>query len=243
MSHSSQRSYHFALNSDAAFGLHRVGREQEPVLVLDRVLSKPDELVEYAAREVSFQGEENIALYPGVRAPAPLDYVETLARAVSPLITTIFGIEGAALVRAECSFSIVTTPPQLLSPGQRVPHIDTSYPLQFALLHYLCDPRHGGTAFYRQRATGFELITPEREADFHAAQKAELALLEEERGEYITGPTAAYEQTAVFEAQFNRMLVYRSCAIHSGMIGQDGWSSADPRKGRLTANIFLSYRA
>ena len=237
------RPYDFRLNPGAQFSACQIGREQEPALIVDGVMRDPGQLVDYAAEEGVFEAGPNLGLYPGVRAAAPLDYVETLVRAADPMIRQAFGIGEAALAKAECSFSMVTTPPTALEPLQRIPHIDTTYPLQFALLHYLCTDDHGGTAFYRQRLTGFEVISAERQADYLSAREKEFAESEVEPEGYITSSTATYEQTHAFNARFDRLLIYRSCVLHSGIIGPGGWNSADPRTGRLTANIFLSYRA
>jgi hypothetical protein len=219
----------------------RIGQEREPVLTVARALNDPDALVEYAAREVAFEPVWGPSGgYPGIRAPAPLDYVGALVRALSPMIERAFGLAGVKLAKAECSFSIVTLPPGELAPLQRIPHVDTTDPLQFAILHYLCDERFGGTAFYRHRATGFETLTPERRAAYETARTAELGA-DTGRG-YIVGDTAHYAQTAAFAAAFDRVLVYRSRTFHSGLIAPDAPLSADPRKGRLTANIFVNYR-
>jgi hypothetical protein len=50
-----------------------------------------------------------------------------------------------------------------------------------------------------------------------------------------------YTETAHFAARFNRLLVYRSCSLHSGIIPSDTRLSADPRVGRLTVNLFLDF--
>ena len=142
---------------------------------------------------------------------------------------------------ASCNLSLVTLRPEQLNLAQRLPHVDTVDPLQIAFLHYLCEPRFGGTAFYRHRATGFETLTPERLATHKRALDTELAEAAPGAG-YITGDTALYEQTAAFEAAFDRMLIYRSRVFHSGQINPDAGLSPDPRVGRLTANIFLTYR-
>ena len=42
---------------------------------------------------------------------------------------------------------------------------------------------------------------------------------------------------------FNRLVVYRSHMLHSGRIPPGAELSDDPRRGRLTANIFVTYRA
>jgi len=239
---SAARTYDFALNTRLRVSLERIGQEREPVLIVEDVLRAPENLIDYAAGEVAFapawgpQGG-----YPGIRAPAPLNYVETLVRSLNPVMEKAFGLADVALSRAECNFSLVTLPPDALAPLQRIPHIDTTDPLQFAILHYLCPPGLGGTAFYRHLATGFEALTAERVPAYEAARERELAELGEGAA-YITGNTPHYTQTAAFEAGFNRLIVYRSRLLHSGQIRAPAALAADPRRGRLTANIFLNYR-
>jgi hypothetical protein len=233
--------YEFAFNPSFSASLHRVGLEQQPVLVLEGLLRNATTVIDYAAREVTFapaSGEHGG--YPGLRAPAPLNYVNALVRTVSPAIEKAFGLVDVRLSRAQCNLCLVTLPPDRLAPLQRIPHIDTVDPLQFALLHYLCDPSHGGTAFYRHRQTGFETVTLERAPIYEAARERELTAA---GIGYITGDTEHYEQTACFDARFDRLLVYRSQHLHSGQIGSPDKLNDDPRHGRLTANIFVNYRS
>jgi hypothetical protein len=229
----------FALNPTPVASLHLIGREQEPVMVLDGVMRRPEALVDYAATEVSFAPAGTLqGGYPGIRAPAPLNYVQALVKAMDPLVRRAFALGRVGLARAECNFSIVTTAPENLRPTQRIPHVDTYDELQFAFLHYLCDARFGGTAFYRQRATGFEAVTPERAGAYVAARDEALGGVP---ADYIRGHTEDYEQIAAFEARFDRLLIYRSRLLHSGQIPPDMPRPADPRAGRLTANIFVAY--
>ncbi|WP_205480319.1 DUF6445 family protein [Sphingomonas arenae] len=221
--------------------LDHIGSEREPLLTIDDALKQPEELVDYAAKQVRFEPAWGPSGgYPGIRAPAPLNYVERLVRGLSPMIERAFGLEQVKLRKAECNFSLVTLSPEQLRPLQRVPHFDTVDPLQFAILHYLCPPEMGGTAFFRHRATGFETITAERLPAFEAIRDGELR--QTPPSDYITGDTAHYERTAIAEARFNRVVVYRSRTLHSGCIPADMGLSPEPRDGRLTANIFLSYR-
>jgi len=230
----------FSLRPRMEVSLDRIGAEREPVLTVARAMVEPEALVDYAAREVRFDpvwGPKGG--YPGLRAPAPLDYVGALVRALSPTIERAFGLGAVKLAKAECSFSLVTLPPDRLAPLQRIPHVDTTDPLQFAILHYLCDTRFGGTAFYRHRATGFETLSPERTAAFGAARDREVARAE---ARYIVGDTPHYQRIGAVDAAFDRVVVYRSRLLHSGIIAPDAPLSEDPRKGRLTANIFVNYR-
>jgi hypothetical protein len=233
--------YDFSLNPRPRAALLHVGAEREPVLVLDDLMRRAEALVEYAAGEVAFENAGGPqGGYPGLRAPAPLDYVNAVVRGLDPLVREAFGLAGAKLARAECRLSMVTLPPGELKPTQRVPHVDTYDPLQFAFLHYLCDPRFGGTAFYRQRATGFEAISPERGAAFVAARDR---VIDAADADYIRSDSPDYEQIGAVDAKFDRLIVYRSRLLHSGLIPPAIDLPADPRRGRLTANIFVGYAA
>lgn len=232
----------FDLLPDLALSREQIGIEREPVLVVEGVLRDPHSLVDYAAGEVAFAPAWTASGgYPGVRAPAPLNYVNQLVRRLDPLLRQAFALGPVKLSRAECSLSLVTLPPDRLTPQQQAPHVDTVDPLQFAILHYLCGPEHGGTAFYRHRSTGFETLTPERRQAYDQVRSEELR--DGSAGaDYIRGDDAHFVQHARFESRFDRVLVYRSRTLHSGQIGPDSALSDDPRRGRLTANIFVNYR-
>lgn len=242
MSKASVTASDFVLSPRLRARVEHVGREREPLLILDGVMQRPEGLVDYAADVVHFNPAwTESGGFPGLRAPAPLDYVGILVRSLSPAVEEAFGLENVKLARAECNFSLVTLRAEELTPLQRIPHADTADPLQFAFLHYLCGPRFGGTAFYRHRATGFETLRPDRLAAFEAIRARELDATSPDSA-YIVGDTAHYERVAAADARFDRLIVYRSRTLHSGVIGPDAPLSADPRVGRLTANIFVNYR-
>lgn len=215
-----------------------LGYEAEPLLVIDNAMADPRRLVDEAVNGAFAPAFGPAGGYPGLRAPAPLDYVETVARALFPQIVDAFDLPPVKLARAECNFSVVTQPPEALIPSQREPHVDTADPLQFAILHYLCDPEHGGTGFYRHRATGFETLTPDRIAPYRAARTSEPP----PPAGYPARESNAFEQIGGIDAAFDRIAIYRSRLLHSGLIPDPTRLSNDPRTGRLTANIFLTLR-
>ena len=220
-----------------------LGDEREPLLLIDNAVERPQDLVAVAAEDAAFDtpaAGENF--YPGRLAPAPLPYVSALVRALDPLIRDGYGLSNVRLGRASCNCALANLPPERLTRAQRIPLVDTVDPLQFAILHYLCGPAFGGTAFYRHRQTGFETLTPERLQPYQAALDEELANAPPPPA-YIAGDTAQFERTRLVDAAFNRVVVYRSRLLHSGWIPDATALSADPRRGRLTANIFLTYRA
>jgi hypothetical protein len=231
----------FALSRQPDLSLRHIGSEGEPLLQIDGLLQGPQALVDYAATEGRFEPAYGPGGgYPGVRAAAPLDYVEAVVRALDPFLREAFGLTGVRLGNAECNLSLVTLPPASLVAAQREPHVDTGDPLQFAFLHYLCPESFGGTAFYRHRSTGFETLPPDRLDAYQAARDAERR--DEAAAGYIDSDTGAFVQIAATDARFNRLVIYRSHLLHSGKIAPDAPLSADPRRGRLTANVFLTYR-
>ena len=235
-------SFDLSVNQRPQIALSHVGTEREPVLLVDNLLNDPSAMIETATWEVAFTPAGNPdGGYPGLRAPAPRKYVEAVVRALSPVIERAFDLRGVVLTEAECNFSLTTTPPEQLTVQQRVPHIDTVYPLQFALLHYLCAPEFGGTSFYRHNATGYETLDAARGAHYEAVRARELAE-DAPPQHYVTDDSGHFTRIGGCEAQFNRMAIYRSCLLHSGHIRDAGLLAANPRTGRLTANIFINYR-
>lgn len=213
-----------------------VGAEREPILQLDDALDAPETLLR-AADDLAFAPAFGpTGGYPGLRAPAPRAYVETMVTGLTPAIAATFGLGAIRPVKADCAFSIVTLPPDRLSRPQRAPHVDTTDRWQFAILHYLCDARFGGTAFYRHRATGYETVTAEREAAFRTVRARE-----GESSGYVEDGAPWFERIGEVAAAFNRVVVYRSQLLHSGRILAPELLSPDPRRGRLTANIFVTY--
>jgi hypothetical protein len=230
-------SHDFSLVARPRAQLSRMGREGAPLLRIDGLMRDPAALVDYAATRTHFAPAYGPAGgYPGIRAAAPLDYVEAVVRALDPVLRDAFALGAVRLGRAECNFSLVTLASDALVSSQRVPHIDTTDPLQFAFLHYLCGPEQGGTDFYRHRATGYEAITPDRLRAYESVRAAE----PDPAPGYIVGDTPQFERIGGIDAAFDRLLVYRSRQLHSGRV--PGELNPNPRRGRLTANIFLTYR-
>ena len=220
----------------------RVGREARPVLVVDGLLTGAEGLVAFAADTAVLAPVKAAAnFYPGVRAPAPPGYVQALVTALRPHLATTFGAPPDGRAHLTCALSMATLPADQASPAQRLPHSDTTHPAQLAILHYLCGPSHGGTAFYRHRATGFEAIDPARAPAYLTAVRRETTKGDGEGGRqdgYITASNPLYEQTAVVAPVFNRIVVYASNLLHAGVLA-DRPASTDPRLGRLTANTFF----
>lgn len=175
-------------------------------------------------------------IYPGVRAPAPASYVERLLAATTDIVEEVFGAPLSTDLEM-CAFSLVTKPPATLRTIQRIPHFDGPDVDRIAFIHYLCASHQGGTSLYRHRATGLAIVTPERVEEYRDRLTAELAQTSPANG-YIDGDSRFFERIHRVPAAYNRLAIYRGCALHSGDIGPGTVLSEDPRQGRLTINGF-----
>ena len=219
--------------------LDRPGAEGEPVVVIDDFSLNPDALLR-RGREASYgEGGKH---YPGQRAPAPSAYLRERMNLLQAVLTEVFGMDdGASLV--ECNFSIVTTPPDRLTPIQRLPHFDSTDPGYIALLHYLGGPEEGGTSFYRHRATQFETIDASRLDTYTGMLQEEVREYGLPKRQYFSGTDQQFEKIGGVEARFNRMVIYRGYRLHSGDIAQPERIGAPDAAPRLTINTFLAAKA
>jgi hypothetical protein len=223
--------------------LRRFGASESPVVVIDDATGMRDQAVELAAAMAPFpSGQGNY--YPGLRRPiteadaAAYDYVARMLEAAAPYIGGGFDLDRFDLI--EASFSMVTAAPGTLAHAQRAPHFDSTDPDYIAVLHYLGGAERTGTAFYRQRSTGIETVDDANLERFVTTARREGT---EARG-YIADSNAWYERIGAVEARPDRLVVYRGCLLHSGIIPPGHALDPDPRRGRLTANIFIKgYRA
>lgn len=209
--------------------------------VVDDVFANPAAIIEAVATTARFSPPQRGGSgYPGHQAAAPSVYARALLAAADEALGAIFVSKNGAIGGITCSFSLASQPVAELHPLQTVPHIDIAEPDRFAILHYLCGEPFGGTAFYRQDCTGFEQVTRGAWHEYVAARDVSLAA--HGAHGYPSATTTGYTCTASLPARMNRMLVYRSHSLHSGVIPEDVHHLADPRRGRLTGNLFAIYR-
>jgi hypothetical protein len=221
-----------------------VGKEGSPLVVIDEFSGVAEHIAQIAERLAPFP-KISSGYYPGVRrfiAEADAEawnYVKRTCELAAQFIGGAFGVNGFYLI--ESSFSMVTADPSALGPAQRAPHFDSPDPKYLAILHYLRVAPGTGTAFFRQRSTGIERVTEANVDEFVRVAKADAAKLPADSG-YVLGSDDFYEQIAAIEAVPDRLVIYQGSLVHSGIIPPDMPLSADPRVGRLTANIFVQGR-
>ncbi|WP_294255715.1 DUF6445 family protein [uncultured Sphingomonas sp.] len=200
----------------------RVGAEQVPLWLCDDAHHAPDSLVA-AAEGLRFDREEG-DFYPGLRAPVPEGYADWLVQRAAAMVG-----EDLAFVRA--SFAVASDDPARLAPIQRIPHFDDCSDTILAAVHYLCAPPHGGTSFYRHRATGFERITAERVPLWRQALSRDGQAHGLPPKAYHDGDSPAFVRTGHARLAFNRLILYPANCLHAGDIAAS-WQAAasDPRR-------------
>ena len=157
---------------DLSIQVEHVGAERTPLLIIDNLVDRPDDLVTYAASACTLAPPTD--MYPGLRAPAPESYVEVLRKGLTEAINTAYGLPDLDLHSAISYLCVVTTRPEDLKPVQCMPHIDGTAVNSFSTVHYLCSPSYAGTSLYRHRRTGYELVPDFRHDRYRAVLEQEL---------------------------------------------------------------------
>ncbi|MBB5715202.1 DUF6445 family protein [Sphingomonas aerophila] len=226
----------FRFAPGARLSARLIGADHEPLLHAEAAFANPDELVELAATAIFSPAFGPAGGYPGLRAALPNEYIQAVVNVLTRPLAEAFALGPIRPISAQGAFSIVTLPENALAAPQRAPHVDSVNPMQFAILHYLCDSSFGGTAFYRHRATGFEKLNESRLPGYNAIRSAEGAPTG-----YVGDGSPWFEQIGQVSAAMNRLVAYRSCVLHSGQIPSPELLTENPRHGRLTANVFVTF--
>lgn len=231
------------INENASIHVVDVGEKKSKVIVVDDFLADPEALVEMASKCTFTPYPAGIQKkgYPGLRAPISSEYGAVLKDFLVKRICTIFKIdESLPLNVYQEAFSLMTLKENELGVLQTIPHFDASDPNFFAILLYLCDENHGGTSFYRHKSTGLEIITPDTVGLYIEKCISELESLNREP-RYFSESDEFFAKLDFIPAKFNRLVVYRGSILHSANILSDISISTDPKKGRLTVNVFWGF--
>lgn len=228
----------YLVNSNCSVTLARIGLGGFPLLVVDEFLLQPHKLKQWACECAEFSND-NSDFYPGLRAPLPQDYAAGLPAQIKPLLQSVMGASGLSLECLFHAFSLTITPPAQLKPIQCIPHFDDENPLKLAMVLYLFEHEFGGTSFYRHNKTRFEALTPENSDHYMKILMSQASTDGLPDAAYINGDTRLFTRYHSVPAKFNRCILYPSNILHSGDINPLIGLSAEPSKGRLTANMAL----
>jgi hypothetical protein len=216
-----------------------LGREGVPLRVIDEAHPAPEALRAAATPQAFARSAGDV--YPGLRAEAPPGYAEWLETTLQALDWPDWPNEWPGPCRLlRTSFAVACDDPAALAPIQRIPHFDTSDPI-IAAVHYLCEPPHGGTSFYRHRRTGYERIDATRLPAWRQALVQDRAEHGLPAPVYVDGDTSGFERIGQAALRFNRLILYPANCLHSGDLAGKGRArlDPDPARGRLTLTSLL----
>jgi hypothetical protein len=230
------------LNPKSSLQVLSVGEERTPVLVIDNFALDTGDVVDYACHFAKF-GADATSAYPGIRTALTRGYVATALNALYPLLAELYSVPASLkMTPRNAVYSLINTPENELRLLQRLPHFDSSDPYFFAITHYLGAGEFGGTGFYRHKPTGFETVTGSRLAQYIEAGDRYIAEHGEPPQRYFGAGDDHFELYAQVDYRPNRLLAYPGSMLHSGLVEPGRDINADPRSGRLTANVFVEFR-
>ena len=227
----------FAIDPGINIRILRVGMENLPVLIVDRVLARPGLLRDYAAGADFYRPPHTH--YPGLNANVPEGYYRTVISALRQPLEAAFGLSRHSYLNYFGFLGLSTQAVADATPAQRFPHVDSYDPARLAMVHYVCPETYGGTGFFRQQATGFESVDQGRARAYVDAVMDERQKVEGEAPAFPSENMKLYDLIGRSEAVFNRLIVYRSTLLHAPLLGEGG-ASPDPLSGRLTVNGFIT---
>ena len=245
---------HPALSTDDAISIcvnravrpivRNIGKENTPIIIIDDFAVSIADIKDYACQTDNFEAvSKRDSYYPGVRLKLPKQYVVDVISPINRLIQQTYHVPSHLnIAPTNFVYSLVSTPASQLSTLQRIPHFDTSHPYYFAVLHYLADGEHGNTAFFRHKPTQFERISEERKTRYFESAQQFFNENGKPSAQYCTSSTDHFEIYDQIEYRPNRLAIYPGNLLHSILINEQTDICANPKQGRLTANIFVVYR-
>jgi hypothetical protein len=228
------------LHPSFAYQNYFVGRDKIPLLVIDNFVEEPQSLIRFCVESNTFNNADSF--YPGLRMPAPTQYIQAIHYYLGGLIEQTYGLKKNEWLGGRSLYSMVVTPPADMNEQQSVPHVDSFKRGDLACVHFLCGPSHGGTSLYRHKKTGFEIVDKDRIEHYNQVAISE-GVLDAHPKSYMNGSDDFYEQIACVDAMFNRLVIYPANVLHSGNIAPTFTFDPNPTTGRLTLNSFIFGKA
>lgn len=217
------------------------GKEETPILICNDFFPEINKFLEFTYRHVTFE-KESSTYYPGLRAPLPKDYTFAVINKIYAEIVETYKLppHKKPIIRS-AFYSFVSKPEQELSVLQRIPHCDNMKPSSFAIMHYLNPGEFGGTGLFRHRPTGFERIDMNRKDDYFESLKNYFEEHGNPQTRYINASDDHFELISNINYHANRLIIYPSNILHSGLISPARDIHQTPKTARLTANIFVDF--
>lgn len=230
----------YSINPNFQCQVRLVGLEKTPVIILDQVLTSLEPAIEYAVSQAKFKSEQQ-TFYPGMRATIDQAYQDLIVPFIHTIIAEHFSVPQPNNIALDAGYySLICRAESMLQPEQCIPHFDAKIPNYFAVTHYLNQGDFSGTAFYRHRQTATETVTEQNVRPYFDALNQYVTSQGMLQQRYFSESNEVFELIEHVPYQANRMLIYPGALLHSAFIDDVGKNVIiDPKKGRLTANLFV----
>ncbi|MGI2170581.1 DUF6445 family protein [Shewanella sp. MF05960] len=220
-----------------------IGQQQTPVIVLDNFAGDISELIDIAINDSQFNQDKS-SFYPGQRTALPRQYIIDVLDAVFQLIYDVYRIPTTRRLKPQQGvFSLIDTQEKDLIPLQCLPHFDTPNPYYFAILHYLNDGPHGDTGFFKHNTSGFERINNDNIDSYFSQAQPFVDQITQSSPRYCVASNEHYSLYHQVEYRPNRVVIYPGNLLHSTLVNPDKDIDANPKTGRLTANLFIDFQS
>ena len=211
--------------------------------VVDDALLAPEQWVAHAAEQAGDFAEAARNAYPGVELRMPEAVSARIGEFFDRHLRSQYGLRRT--LRQHARLALVTRAEASLQPYQTIPHVDApalavGECAMAAVLYLFRDPTLGGTSFYRARVDAGTLARLVADAGTLGAEA--FSARHGVPRAYPREGGAWFERVLTVPARWNRLVVYPGSVLHSGAIDAAERLHADPRRGRLTLNAFLTCR-
>jgi len=231
----------FEINRQCALNVRQVGHSRTPVLVIDDFAVSTERLRAHACAGLHYDPDPS-SLYPGLRAKLPRGYVRAVLDQLFTLFYRVYGVpKDLGMKPVNAVYSLITTPEPELEPRQCSPHFDSTRPYYLAVLHYLNEGPFCDTGLFRHRETGLERVAEDTVDGYVRSRESWRKRHGSVPPTYIKGSDEQFELYDRIEYRPNRLVVYPGSLLHSGLVDPAVDIDADPRSGRLTANVFVDF--
>lgn len=230
------------VNRQATFNIEYIGQDKTPILIIDNYADNLNELVDQVIAHGQFIPDE-VTNYPGIRSAIPKALVVGYLKPLIEVLYRVYKLPDLLQPNPiDNYFSLITKQPNELSAMQTWPHFDTPNPNLIAIIHYMNKDAHGGTAFFKHNKSGLDRINNDNketylkfaQAYFQSSILHELNYCNEQHNEFTCYKTVPYKP--------NRLIVFPGQLLHSTLVNGATDINSDPITGRLTANLFLSFK-
>jgi hypothetical protein len=219
-----------------------------PCLVVDDFLLEPEKMVAFAVARREAFAHEGGNYFPGPEIALPDAFSQLLGDFVTLHVRRLLGARRT--LAATSRLAMVTKPPALLHPLQRICHRDTMVgtrrvapPLEgiaAAVVYLFHDAALGGTSFYAPKKAAGEMDALIRQA--MTASGEEFDAIVQAAPAYLGASNDYFEQICTIPAAFNRAIFYDGAIFHSAQLDAPARLNHDPASGRLTLNGFFLLR-